>query len=575
MVIVADDLGYGDLGVYGQQRILTPNIDRLAAEGMRFTQAYAPAPVCAPTRCSLMTGFHSGHCAVDRNANPNLPLRVEDVTIGQILGASGYSTAWVGKWALGGAETDGTPINVDSAPWNKGFVDLSFGYVDQVAAHDHYPEFLWRAKSSKPKIVPIPGNAGGAEGVYAHDLLIAEARSFIRSHSSDLEPFFLYLPFTLPHADILSPPGPNPYDDQPWPSVERAFAAMVTRLDSDVGEIADLLDDLGLAESTLLLVTSDNGPQQAEGHKAEFFDSNGPLRGIKRDLYEGGIRVPLIARWPGRVAAGSVSDLVVSLTDLLPTAAELSGTPAPRGIDGVSFAPTLLGAAGQAERSHLFWAYPQNGSGVEPVQRVAVREGDLKYLRRADGIENLFDLSVDPGETNDLSASRPVVVGRLREIATAEATGPPHVRRAVLGLRGGAEGGGRRYVLDFGAVDAGADPVTLSFRVKNTAPGYAHVMTSVVDTSSLSDDRLSLRSADLGFLVSGALSAPLRVTLDPIRSGALVGQQLVFVAKQKADGKPAVNSPVVLEIRGNVVPVTLFEDGFESGSTSKWSSAVP
>ncbi|HEX30232.1 TPA: N-acetylgalactosamine-6-sulfatase, partial [Candidatus Poribacteria bacterium] len=283
--ILADDLGYGDLGCYGQRLIETPNIDALAAEGIRFTQCYAGSTVCAPSRCALMTGFHTGHARV--RGNKLIPLRPRDVTVAEILKGAGYTTAIIGKWGLGEPGTTGVP-NL------KGF-DEWFGYLNQRRAHNYYPEYLWRNTEK----YWIKGNMNGKKGVYSHDLFTEEALKFIRRNRGN--PFFLYLAYTIPHANNelgrktgngMEVPSDEPYSDRSWPQVEKNFAAMVTRMDRDVGRIVSLLKELGIDGETVIFFSSDNGPHREGGHDPKFFKSSGPLRGIKRDLYEGGIRVP-------------------------------------------------------------------------------------------------------------------------------------------------------------------------------------------------------------------------------------------------------------------------------------------
>ena len=285
--IMADDLGYGDLSCYGQKTIQTPNIDRLATEGMRFTQVYAGATVCAPSRCTLMTGKHQGHALVRGNRSPEVALRPEDVTVAEVLKRAGYTTALYGKWGVGGPVTSGRP-NL------KGFDDF-FGYLSQWHAHTYYPEHLWENETERF----IRGNLGRRQGDYSHDLFTDRALKFLdRQHD---KPFFLYLPYTIPHTnnelgratgDGMEVPDYGSYADRDWPNPEKGFAAMIERLDRDVGRILDKLRDRGMDEDTIVFFTSDNGPHREGGHDPDFFGSRGPLRGIKRDLYEGGIRVP-------------------------------------------------------------------------------------------------------------------------------------------------------------------------------------------------------------------------------------------------------------------------------------------
>ena len=424
ILILADDLGYGDLGSYGQTRISTPRLDRMAAEGMRFTNFYAGSTVCAPSRSVLMTGRHAGHTQVRGNGARELQtLREGTVTVATLLQGSGYRTAMVGKWGLGDADLPGRP----SA---QGF-DRSFGYLNQTHAHNYYPEFLFRNEERialRNEVLPI-GRAEGA-GVatrrvdYSHDLFVAEALEFITENRD--RPFFLYLALTIPHAnneagrpEAAAPPEKGmevpdfgPYAERDWPATEKGFAAMVSRMDADVGRLLDRLRELGIDERTLVIFSSDNGPHAEGGHDPEFFDSNGPLRGIKRDLYEGGIRVPTLAWWPGRIADGTVSHHIAYFGDVMPTVREILGLPSETSADGVSFLPALLGRAGaQRERETLYWEFHERGGSQ------AVRSGRWKAVRTGmhAGSVELFDLDADPAETRDLSASHPDVVRRLVE----------------------------------------------------------------------------------------------------------------------------------------------------------------
>ena len=405
--ILADDLGYGDLGCSGQHEILTPNIDRLSAEGMRFTQFYAGAPVCAPSRSVLMTGQHTGHTRIRGNAK--VDLRPEDVTVAQVLQGAGYATGLDGKWGLGSEGTIG-------APTRKGF-DHFFGYVDQTMAHNYYPTYLVRDDQRVPlrNVVPHPGQYG--QGVatvrldYTADLIAADSLQFIREHAR--QPFFLYLAPTLPHAnderkpDGMEIPDYGAYAHKSWPTPEKGYAAMVTLLDREVGDVLTELKTLGLEDSTVVIFTSDNGPHHEGGHDPDFFHSRGPLRGIKREVYEGGIREPMIVRWPGHVAAGSVSTHVGYFGDFMTTAAELAGRPAPEHLDSISFLPTLLGhPAAQREHEYLYWEFYEGESAQ------AVRMGDWKAIRipMVTGPIRLYDLASDLGERHDLAAAHPDLV---------------------------------------------------------------------------------------------------------------------------------------------------------------------
>ena len=403
--IMADDLGYGDLSCYGQKTIQTPNIDRLATEGMRFTQVYAGATVCAPSRCTLMTGKHQGHALVRGNRSPEVALRPEDVTVAEVLKRAGYTTALYGKWGVGGPVTSGRP-NL------KGFDDF-FGYLSQWHAHTYYPEHLWENEIERF----IRGNLGRRQGEYSHDLFTDRALKFLdRQHD---KPFFLYLPYTIPHTnnelgratgDGMEVPDYGTYADKDWPNPEKGFAAMIERLDRDVGRILDKLRERGMDKDTIVFFTSDNGPHREGGHDPDFFGSRGPLRGIKRDLYEGGIRVPTLARWPGKIEPGQVSDQAWAFWDVLPTLAELGGAPPPGDIDGISMVPALLGKT-QKQHEYLYWEFHERGF------RQAIRMGDWKAVRLAKGAKiELYDLKKDLGEQDNIADKQPDVVQKIERL---------------------------------------------------------------------------------------------------------------------------------------------------------------
>jgi len=406
--VIADDLGYGDLGSYGQKLIATPYLDKMAAEGLRMTQHYSGAPSCHPSRCALFTGKHAGHGRI--RANCKLPLPPEDFTLSQMFKSAGYAVGGVGKWSLGDAETTG-------APWKKGF-DEYFGYLDQTHAHTYYPDFLWR----DGKRFEVEGNRDGRRTTYSHDLFAEQALDFIRRRKD--EPFFFYAAFTIPHAEVTVPedslaeyrgrwpepvafPGSKTYCPQDQPRAVRA--AMIARLDRDMGRILDLLDELKLSENTLVVFTSDNGPISAGGQDPKFFNSAGPLRGLKFSLYEGGIRVPCLVRMPGKVAAGATSDRVCDFADMLPTLAELIGATPPKGLDGVSVLPTWLGKPdAQQPRDVYYW---------EAAPQQAVRQGDWKGYRAAPGRPlELYNLAADLGETTNVAADNPEITRRLEQL---------------------------------------------------------------------------------------------------------------------------------------------------------------
>ena len=408
---MADDLGYGDLGCFGQKVIQTPHLDQLASEGMRLTSYYAGCTVCRPSRLSLWTGQHMGHTAISSNAN--YFFKPDDITVGELLQSGGYTTGGIGKWAMGGLDTSGHP--------NKNGFDFWMGYLDQGQAHNYYPTYLWLNGKQFPLKGNVLSDAEGSRGrvstkgeTYSHDVMTEQGFSFIRK--SHKRPFLLHMHWTIPHAnneggrvtgDGMEVPDYGIYADKDWPNTAKGQAAMITRMDSDVGRLIELLKELKLDRKTLVIFTSDNGPHSEGGHQHEYFDANGPLRGFKRDLYEGGIRVPTIAWWPGVVKPGSVSDEPLAFWDFLPTACELSGVEAPERIDGISFAPLLRG---QEQKSHefLFWKYQS---------KVAIRKGNWKAVRT--GKEKpleLYDLSSDIGEEKDLASDNPTVVRELEAL---------------------------------------------------------------------------------------------------------------------------------------------------------------
>ena len=414
LFILADDLGYGDLGCYGQQLIQTPNIDRLAAQGIRFTQAYAGSTVCAPSRCSLMTGLHTGHARTRGNKSPDLPLRPQDLTVAELLKPAGYRTGLVGKWSLGELGSTGYPSR-------KGWDDW-FGYFSQTHAHNYYPEHLLDNDSA----YMLRGNRGTQRKDYAPDLFTRRALQFLEREPQ--RPFFLHVCYTTPHANNemgrdtgngMQVPSDAPYSENAWPQTEKNFAAMITRMDADIGRLMAKLDETGQAANTLVIFTSDNGPHREGGHQPGFFESSGPLRGIKRDLYEGGIRVPAIMRWPEKIQPGRVSDQVWAFWDFMPTAAELAGLRPPAGLDGVSMAPTLLGKP-QQQHEYLYWEFHERGF------KQAVRLGDWKGVRngRQAAIE-LYNLKSDISERHDVAAAHPELVERIRRIMETARTDSP------------------------------------------------------------------------------------------------------------------------------------------------------
>lgn len=429
--ILADDLGYGDLGSYGQERIQTPHLDRMAEEGMRFTDAYAGFTVCAPSRSVLMTGQHTGHTRVRRNGSPGL--WDEDVTVAELLKAKGYATALIGKWGLGMEDSPG-------APWKQGF-DYFYGYLSQGHAHNYYPEFLMRNAERVPlrNVVELSGRYGGMSGVateridYSHDLMMDEALGWLEESAAG--PFFLYLALTIPHANNeagrldgggdpgianveadlghhrervgMEIPDAGQYQGEDWPGPQKGTAAMISHLDEGVGQVFAALRRLGVDERTVVFFSSDNGPHAEGGNDPFFFDSNGPLQGYKRSLHDGGIRVPTIVRWPGRVRAGSVSESPWYFADFLPTVADIVGFDVPEDVDGTSILPALLETGVSGEDRFLYW-------GGTPGRAEAVRWGRWKAVRESpDRPLELFDLSSDIGEERDVSAEHEGIVGEI------------------------------------------------------------------------------------------------------------------------------------------------------------------
>lgn len=433
--IMTDDLGTGHLGFNGQTKIKTPSIDQLRAEGLYFNQVYAGCSVCAPCRSVLMTGYHMGHTSVRGNSG-GIPLRDEDVTVAEVLKQAGYATGCFGKWGLGDAHTAGM------AP-RQGF-DTFFGYYDQVHAHSYYPAYLWHNDQK----YPLPGNSGrdsdgltgDVRGQYTHDEIQSKVLDFIRQHKSG--PFFCYVPYTIPHTELLVPEDslseyagkflePNPYataskhyQDQPRPRA--AYAAMITRLDRSVGQIVELLEQLDIDENTIVFFTSDNGAQGSGGPDLEFFSGNMHLRAAKGAMYEGGIRVPMIVRWPGRIKPNSTSDLPWYFPDVMPTLAELAGANehVPQDIDGLSVLPAILGedVVGRKQKRHEFM-YWELGSGRR--MRKAVRMGDWKAVQMdpRKPVE-LFNLKTDESETTNVADKHPEVMAKINDFLARCRTEP-------------------------------------------------------------------------------------------------------------------------------------------------------
>ncbi|GAB3432038.1 arylsulfatase [Niabella aquatica] len=425
--ILADDLGIGDIGVYGQQKIKTPNIDLLAHQGMKFSQFYSGTSVCAPSRSSLMTGQHTGHTPVRGNkaTSPEgqWPLPADAVTVAEVLKDAGYATGCFGKWGLGYIETPGNPVR-------QGF-DEFYGYNCQSLAHDYFPDHLWHNNTR----VDLP-NSPQDQQVYSAQLIHDKAKAFIESNSS--EPFFLFLSYTLPHAALQLPQNDSlftfykkmfneqpvavasgwagkGYQPQAYPRA--AYAAMVSRLDLYVGEVKQQLEQLGIDKNTLIIFASDNGVHKEGGNDPAFFSSNGGFRGFKRDLYEGGIRTPFIAYWPGTIKPRSQSKYIGAFWDVLPTCAQLAGTKAPAGIDGISFVQELLGRK-QKQHDHLYWEFHEQG-GKQAVRMGRWKAVRLKAMETATPIE-LYDLDTDPAEKNNVAAAHPGIVSEIATIMQKE-----------------------------------------------------------------------------------------------------------------------------------------------------------
>ncbi|WP_229802394.1 arylsulfatase [Echinicola pacifica] len=434
--ILADDLGYGDLSCYGQQRFESPNIDRLAAQGMLFTNHYAGTSVCSPSRASLMTGQHTGHVAIrdNRSLDPSaygfreiegqFPLADSILTLPEMMRERGYVTGAFGKWGLGGPDTEG-------APNQQGF-DEFYGYVCQSLAHNYYPDHLWHNQEK----IPMPGNEEGAFGDYAPELMQRETLAFIEKNKG--QPFFLFVPSPLPHAELIVPehemapfeghmsPGTpfNGVDSGPafrqgglasQDKPHLAFAAMVKVLDDQVGEIMAKVKELGIENNTLIIFTSDNGPHREGGGDPEYFDSNGGFKGIKRDLYEGGIRVPLIMSWPGRIAANTTNAHPSAFWDFMPSFAALAGAPVRDNWDGISMLPTMMGQENkQKKHPYLYWEY--HGEAGKQAARMGDWKGVRTGIREGNRKIEIYNLKSDPGETTNLALEHPEILWKMDSI---------------------------------------------------------------------------------------------------------------------------------------------------------------
>jgi arylsulfatase A-like enzyme len=416
--VMLDDAGYGDFSAFGSPHVKTPTFDRICSEGMKFTDHYSGSAVCAPTRCVLMTGLHTGHCRrrdntakglvkelSEKNGRPLVFLEDEDATVAESLREAGYYTAGVGKWGLGNPGSTGVPEN-------QGF-DYWYGYLDQVHAHDHFPDEIWDGG----KMLPVPGNQGGKKDTYIPYEQEAKALQVIREHKD--EPFFLYLAVTPPHGAYVIPtndPAFATYEGIPGGTQVQHYAAMVTRTDQTIGKVMELLKELGIDDDTIVFYTSDNGPNPPF---AKAIESSGGLRGVKRMLYEGGIRAAMGVRWPGHVPAGKESDFVWDMRDVFPTLCELAGVAPPSHLDGMSVVPTLMGNKQQSRQMH-YWEIHS------PFQQ-AVRFGDWKGIRF--GTEEpleLYDLNADPGEKQNVAQSNPETVRRIEGFLASARTESPY-----------------------------------------------------------------------------------------------------------------------------------------------------
>jgi len=425
--ILADDLGYGDVSCMGQSKFRTPNIDRLGSEGICFTSHYAGSTVCAPSRSCLMTGQTTGHTPIRGNKGiqpeGQIPIPDSTLTVAEIFKANGYVTGAFGKWGLGGPATEGDP--------NRQGFDEFYGYNCQTLAHNYYTAYLWHNQEK----VYLDGNKNGGTVQYSHDLIQEQALKFIEKNKD--KPFFLYLPYTIPHAELIAPDDSiferfkGKFPETPYVGVDSGpryrkggycsqkypratFAAMVTRLDYSVEQVIDKLKELGLDNNTLVIFSSDNGPHLEGGADPDFFDSNGPLRGYKRDLYEGGIREPMLVRWPGKIQPGTRTDFVSAFWDFLPTICDILHVNVPKNCDGISMLPTLLGhPEQQKQHDYLYWEFHEN------IDKQAIRQGKWKAVRfGVNGPIELYDLNADLSETHDIAADHPEIIEKMKQLFT-------------------------------------------------------------------------------------------------------------------------------------------------------------
>lgn len=521
--ILADDLGWGSVGFNGQKKIQTPTLDRLAREGMVFNNSYS-ATVCAPTRAMLYTGFHQGHAPVDSLGRIGFGFRAEDVMTPQLIAPAGYSSAIFGKWGFGasgdrevGVAADPQPTigKANSLPNAHGFTDF-YGYLNHSAAHDYYYGWIWQTQADASNGMAVLPNNGGPDGSpeYMHDLVAARSEQFIADRADSDEPFYMQVCYTIPHFDLdaiaTAPGGYGIYADRPWTDKQKAYAAMITRMDASIASLLAKLDDPNgdgdksdsKLANTLIMFTSDNGPTPEHYSPLQFFDANGVCRGGKRDLYEGGIKVPTLAAWPGVIAAGSSSDYRTDVADFMATVADLAGVETPVGIDGVSLVPTLTGQGAQRQRPYLVFEHHQK-SGPDDDPREArwaiIRQDGMKLIRYEDGSSDLFNVAADPGESAPLDLKTP---------ANAELA-------ATLEREALAEGVHQDFVKfrTWTGADNGDLNVAGSWSGDGTPTGY---WSAVVANDSESPQRATVRTstATLGLEVRGA-AAPQVADVSP------------------------------------------------------------
>lgn len=426
--ILVDDLGYGDIGIYGQEILATPSLDQMAREGIRFTSMYTGSTVCAPSRASLLTGKHTGHCSV-RGNSPEQLVGDDELTIAKVFKKAGYATGAIGKWGIGHPPPPGDPQK-------KGF-DYFYGYLNMMHAHNFYPEFLYENDIKvmlNNELYLVDGKnpwADRAEGTgvakireeYVHDLFDEKALRFIEDNQE--HPFFLYLAYNVPHAnneagsflgDGMEVPDYYEFGDKDWPQPEKGFAAMIRNIDNSVKKVTDKLKSLGLDERTMIIFCSDNGPHQEGNHTMEFFNSNGSLRGMKRDLYDGGVKTPLIVRWPGVIGKNTLNDQLFAFWDFLPTFSELTGSPVPEDVDGISFLPVLLGQDMTESHEYLYWEFFEQG-GKQAILKENWKAVRLNVRGPADSmVFELYNLEADPGEVSNVAELHPEMVDQFERL---------------------------------------------------------------------------------------------------------------------------------------------------------------